>query len=91
MNDLVYPKILMYSRSFCSDCVRSKAFLDNNNIPYTEINILEDTKAQEKVISINNGKATVPTIIINNSQKKIILIEPTDTELAKPIIKLSLD
>ena len=70
MNDLVYPKILMYSRSFCSDCVRSKAFLDNNNIPYTEINILEDTKAQEKVISLNNGRATVPTIIINNSQKK---------------------
>jgi len=90
MNDLVYPEILMYSRSFCSDCVRSKAFLDNNKIPYTEINILEDTKAQEKVISINNGRATVPTIIINNSEKEIILSEPTDSELAEAIGKLSL-
>ena len=55
------------------------------------VNILEDTKAQEKVISLNNGRATVPTIIINNSQKKIILSEPTDAELAKAISKLSLD
>ena len=51
MNSLVYPEILMYSRNFCSDCVRSKAFLDNNKIPYKEINILEDKKAQEKVIN----------------------------------------
>ena len=46
MNSLVYPEILMYSRNFCSDCVRSKAFLDNNKIPYKEINILEDKLSQ---------------------------------------------
>ena len=91
MNNLVYPKILMYSRSFCSDCVRSKAFLDNNNIPYTEINILEDAKSQEKVIRLNDGRATVPTIIINNTEKEIILSEPTDAELAEAISKLSLN
>ena len=90
MNSLVYPEILMYSRNFCSDCVRSKAFLDNNKIPYTEINILEDKKAQEKVIKINNGRATDPTIIIKNSKDEIVLSEPTDSELAKAISKLSL-
>ncbi|MBM01853.1 MAG: NrdH-redoxin [Chloroflexi bacterium] len=89
MNSLVYPKILMYSRNFCSDCVRSKAFLDDNKIPYKEINILEDKKAQEKVIKINNGRATVPTIIINNSKEEIVLSEPSDSELAKAISKLS--
>ena len=90
MNSLVYPEILMYSRNFCSDCVRSKAILDNNKIPYKEINILEDKKAQEKVIKINNGRATVPTIIIKNSKDEIVLSEPTDSELAKAISKLSL-
>ena len=90
MNSLVYQEILMYSRNFCSDCVRSKAFLDNNKIPYKEINILEDKKAQEKVIKINNGRATVPTIIIKNSKDEKVLSEPTDSELAKAISKLSL-
>ena len=74
MNSLVYPEILMYSRNFC----------------YKEINILEDKKAQEKVIKINNGRATVPTIIIKNSKDEIVLSEPTDSELAKAISKLSL-
>jgi len=90
MKDLVYPNILMYSRNYCSDCIRSKAFLDNNEIPYTEINILEDTDAQDKVIQINNGRATVPTIIINNDDDKVILSEPSDAELAQAISKLSL-
>ena len=54
------------------------------------VNILEDKKAQEKVIKINNGRATVPTIIIKNSKDEIVLSEPTDSELAKAISKLSL-
>ena len=90
MKDLVYPNILMYSRNYCSDCIRSKAFLDNNEIPYIEINILEDTDAQDKVIQINNGRATVPTIIINNDDDQVILSEPSDAELAQAISKLSL-
>jgi glutaredoxin len=71
----------------CSDCVRSKAFLDKNKIPYKEINILEDKEAQKYVININNGEARVPTIIIDNQDNKIILSEPSDLELSMAISK----
>ena len=87
MVKIKYPNITMYSRTMCSDCVRSKAFLDKNKIPYKEINILEDKEAQKYVININNGEARVPTIIIDNQDNKIILSEPSDLELSMAISK----
>ena len=84
-----YPKILMYSRNLCSDCIRSKNFLEKNEIPFEEINIIENPQFKETVESLNNGRQTVPTIIIENRSEKIILSEPSDTELLISIKKLS--
>ena len=84
-----YPKIVMYSRNLCSDCIRSKNFLEKNEIPFEEINIIENPQFKEKVENLNNGRQTVPTIIIENQSEKIILSEPSDAELLISIKKLS--
>ena len=84
-----YPKIVMYSRNLCSDCIRSKNFLEKNQIPFEEINIIENTQFKDTVESLNNGMQTVPTIIIENHSEKIILSEPSDAELLISIKKLS--
>jgi len=84
-----YPKIVMYSRNLCSDCIRSKNFLEKNQIPFEEINIIENPQFKDTVESLNNGRQTVPTIIIENHSEKIILSEPTDAELSISIKKLS--
>ena len=84
-----YPKIVMYSRNLCSDCIRSKNFLEKNEIPFEEINIIENPQFKDTVESLNNGMQTVPTIIIENRSEKIILSEPTDVELSISIKKLS--
>ena len=84
-----YPKIVMYSRNLCSDCIRSKNFLEKNEIPFEEINIIENPQYKDTVESLNNGRQTVPTIIIENRSEKIILSEPTDVELSISIKKLS--
>ena len=84
-----YPKIVMYSRNLCSDCIRSKNFLEKNKIPFEEINIIENPQFKETVESLNNGMQTVPTIIIENNSEKIILSEPSDAELLISIKKLS--
>tara|TARA_B100001741_G_scaffold93666_1_gene76823 strand:- start:278 stop:547 length:270 start_codon:yes stop_codon:yes gene_type:complete len=84
-----YPKIVMYSRNLCSDCIRSKNFLEKNEIPFEEINIIENPQFKEKVENLNNGRQTVPTIIIENQSEKIILSEPSDAELLISIRKLS--
>ena len=84
-----YPKIVMYSRNLCSDCIRSKNFLEKNEIPFEEINIIENPQFKETVESLNNGRQTVPTIIIENRSEKVILSEPSDAELLISIKKLS--
>ena len=84
-----YPKIVMYSRNLCSDCIRSKNFLEKNQIPFEEINIIENPQYKDTVESLNNGRQTVPTIIIENRSEKIILSEPSDEELLISIKKLS--
>ena len=84
-----YPKIVMYSRNLCSDCIRSKNFLEKNEIPFEEINIIDNPQYKDTVESLNNGRQTVPTIIIENRSEKIILSEPSDAELLISIKKLS--
>ena len=84
-----YPKIVMYSRNLCSDCIRSKNFLEKNQIPFEEINIIENPQFKDTVESLNGGRQTVPTIIIENHSENIILSEPTDAELSISIKKLS--
>ena len=84
-----YPKIVMHSRNLCSDCIRSKNFLEKNEIPFEEINIIENPQYKDTVESLNNGRQTVPTIIIENRSEKVILSEPSDAELLISIKKLS--
>ena len=86
---VAYPKILMYSRNLCSDCIRSKNFLEKNEIPFKEINIIDEPQYKSIVEKLNNGKQTVPTIIIENGNEKIILSEPTDSELSISVAKLT--
>jgi mycoredoxin len=58
-------KVVMYSTTFCGDCRAAKAFLDQNNIEYTSVNIEDDDEARKLVIRVNNGKRSVPTFDID--------------------------
>lgn len=74
--------ITVYSTTWCGDCIRSKAFLDENGVEYKEIDIENDEKAMEQVKKINHGNASVPTIILEDGS---ILVEPSNQELAKKL------
>lgn len=79
-------KITLYGTDLCGDCKRSKFFLEQNNIPYTYVNIEKDKGAYEFVVKTNNGFASTPTIVIVDEQgKETILVEPTNDELKKAI------
>lgn len=58
-------EIKLYGADWCPDCRRAKAFLKENNIAYTFIDVDLDETATKKVESINNGKRIIPTLIIN--------------------------
>lgn len=77
--------ILMYGTLWCGDCHRSKAFLDEHEVPYTFIDIDEDPAAAAIVERIQRGGRSVPTILFADGA---VLIEPSDAELGA---KLGID
>ncbi len=57
-------EIILYGADWCPDCRRAKAYLQENNIEYTFIDVDLDKEATARVEAINNGKRIIPTIIV---------------------------
>ena len=58
------PSITIYSTPTCAYCKMEKAFLKENKIAYTEIDVSEDSqKAQEMIMK--SGQSGVPVTIID--------------------------
>ena len=58
-------EITLYGADWCPDCRRAKAFLIENNVDYTFIDLDLDEAATKMVEAINKGKRIIPTLIIN--------------------------
>lgn len=74
--------IIFYGAAWCADCRRSKQYLDSHNIAFEYINIDNDPKAAQKVVEINKGFQSMPTIVFPNGH---ILVEPSNEQLQKEI------
>ncbi len=57
----------------------TRAFLNENSVPYDYINIDEDRKAAAWVASHNDGKEKKPTVDVNGE----VLSAPSDARLRK--------
>jgi glutaredoxin len=57
-------ELTLYSASWCRDCREAKRFLDQNHIPYTEIDIESTPGAADEVIE-NVGKRAIPQFVID--------------------------
>ena len=56
--------IQLYSAAWCRDCRAAKDFLENNGIPYTEVNVDLDPTASDAVIR-HVGKRAIPQLVID--------------------------
>ena len=74
--------ITMYPTSWCGDCKRSKAFLDEKGVDYDEVDIEKDARAAKFVEKVNHGNRSVPTIVFDDGST---LVEPTNEELEKKL------
>jgi mycoredoxin len=82
--DLYNPqpsKLVMYSTSWCPDCKRSKALLDNKQVDYINVDIGKDNDAYIFVEKITR-RVRIPTIIFPDGT---ILIEPSDEALERQL------
>ncbi len=58
--------IKVYGADWCSDCLVLKKVLLEYKIEYKYIDISKDEEAIKYIEKINNGKRTIPTLIIND-------------------------
>jgi glutaredoxin len=82
MADKTRQPLIFYGTAWCSDCRRSKRFLDEHHILYDYIDIEQDTNAMTRVMELNHGMRSVPTIIFPDGS---ILVEPSNSELARKL------
>ena len=64
--------------SWCSDCTRSKRFLDEHAVAYEWTDIEENEAAAREVEALNDGRRVVPTILFPDGT---LLVEPSDAAL----------
>lgn len=57
-------EITVYSAYWCPDCRTAKRFLQQHNIPFTDIDIEKNPEAADEVIK-QTGKRAVPQFVIN--------------------------
>mgnify|MGYP001345730708 CR=1 FL=1 len=72
-------QIIVYSTVWCPDCKRAKKFFGEQRVPYTNIDIEQDSEAMAFVEKVNEGKRIIPTIVFPDGS---ILVEPSNAELA---------
>lgn len=79
--------IIMYGTSWCGDCRLARMVLDKHAISYEDIDIDEVPEGRARVIELNQGNRSVPTILFPDGG---VLVEPTRQELEAKLKALAL-
>lgn len=74
--------IVVYATSWCGDCRLAKSVLEKQRARYRWIDIDREPSAVEKVLKLNGGYRTVPTIIFPDGR---VLVEPSRRELEQAL------
>jgi mycoredoxin len=82
MNQSNNTQIVMYTTDWCSDCWRAKQVMKSLKVNFQEIDISADAEAAAKVIQLNQGSRSVPTILFPDGT---ILTEPNTTTLVQKL------
>jgi mycoredoxin len=76
-------KITVYTSSWCAHSLSVERFLDNNQIDVHKINIDGNSEFRARLIEINGGYASVPTLIFPDGTK---MTEPSLSQLRKKLL-----
>jgi mycoredoxin len=60
------PALVMYCRSWCGDCARARAWLDEHGIAYTEVDVDDDDSARSHAAGLNDGRLHTPTFTMGD-------------------------
>ena len=57
--------VLIYSKDYCPYCQRAKALFDKLGQKYEEIDLMANPQRKSEMVSMANGRTTVPQIFVN--------------------------
>lgn len=61
--DTLPATTVMYTTTWCGYCQRLKAQLRSAGIDFQEVDVEQDPAAEQRVIALNGGDRTVPTLV----------------------------
>ena len=59
------PQVVIYSTPTCHFCHAAKEFFTENNVTFTDHNVLEDMQARQEMVE-KSGQMGVPVILIGD-------------------------
>jgi thioredoxin reductase (NADPH) len=85
MNDKNIPhtRVVVYCTPWCPDCRRARAWLKENDIEYTEVDISTDLDAARQVRAWGGGYQISPTFEIDSE----IILDFDQPKLTKLLLK----
>ncbi|WP_261663477.1 glutaredoxin family protein [Deinococcus sp. Marseille-Q6407] len=72
--------ITMYTTSWCPDCMIAKKALKAKGIAFTEVDIEQDDTAAERVMQLNGGRRSVPTLVYGDVAHSLSGFRPQKLE-----------
>jgi mycoredoxin len=78
MSDSSTDDVTLYVSNWCSHSRSVERFLERNDIPVHKIKIDGDSEARAELIDINDGYASVPTLVFPDGSK---MVEPSLNQL----------
>lgn len=78
-------KVIMYGTPTCPGVPPARGILDRAQVPFDYANIAEDPESRGKVMAINNGNASVPTLVFPDGST---LTEPSTAVLRQKLESL---
>jgi glutaredoxin 3 len=76
-----YPRIVLYSTSWCPHCKAAMAYLAERNIPYINRDVEQDDEAMDLLLN-RYGSKTVPVLVIGNDDAVLRGFDPAVFEKA---------
>jgi glutaredoxin len=73
--------ITVYGATHCEDTAATRLHLRSRGIDYEYVNIDHDPAAEQFVVFVNRGHRSTPTVVVGDGRSKLIMTEPTDSEL----------
>ena len=77
-DDITLDDITLYVSNWCSHSRSVERFLEQNSVPVHKIKIDGDNEARAELIEINEGYASVPTLVFPDGTK---MTEPSLNQL----------